>query len=125
MAKLKLIFKDRFVMSQILPQKGSILDLTIRKDLLDKVNFSAEEIKIANIREEDDGRVFWKDENTEGLGKDIEITKAELELLVSQVEKLDKDGNVTADIFDLCVKIREYDRESKRPPVKTIPKKRK
>lgn len=103
---MKLKILERFVIQQILPEKGSLSEQLIVKDIRDKVGLKKAELDEVEFREEKGLNVWNAEKDT---GKDVEFTKAEAQLLKDTVQKLDEKKEITAQMVDTCLKIKELD----------------
>ena len=102
--KKKLSIKDRLVIVELLPVQGNIIDLTISKDIRQKAEVGQMEATRIGLKIE--GTSFIWDDKKE-KDKTIEFTNAELELLKSQINELDKQKTIKSNMLSLCLKIRE------------------
>ena len=102
--KKKLSIKDRLVIVELLPVQGNIIDLTISKDIRQKAELGQMESTKIDLKIE--GTSFVWDEK-KAKDKTIEFTNAELELLKSQINELDKQKTIKPNMLSLCLKIRE------------------
>ena len=100
-----LTFKDRLLLATILPRASDLLTQVLIRDISKKIEFSQEELLQSGFVSDEKG-CKWSQE----LSKDkkIEFTKAEIELLKSSVDGLDKEKKVTPENLDVCLKIREW-----------------
>ena len=102
--KMKLGIKDRFdIINHLLPKQGNIIDLTITKDIRDKINFDQAELKKLGIKARKEGGYEWFKESA----KIVSFTNAEIELLRTKVTELDNQKAIPADMLELCLMIRE------------------
>ena len=101
--KLKLNIKDRLTMSSILPKEGSIISMTVTKDVMDKVKLSQAEMTKVGLKNSPTG-LSWDDKADKG--KTIEFTSAELEVMRGQITLLDNQKKITLELLPLCEKIR-------------------
>lgn len=101
--KIKLTLKERFVMSQLLPAQGNMITMVIADDILLKTAVRSKEVGKYDIKYEN-GRLKWNPDAD--LGEEFELNDVEMKLLSSQVEVLDKEGNITQELASLCRKVR-------------------
>ena len=111
--KLTLDFKERLVFNGILPDSGNIIDMTIRKDLLEKVILTQGELVKSEIKETEEGGYKWDDKKVESFNKTIDLTKAEMTYLKKCVKQLDDEGKVNQDLLPLCIKVNDLKEEEK------------
>ena len=102
--KMKLNVKDRLVITELLPNQDNIIGLTIAKDIRQKTEVG--QIEATKIGLKIEGTSFIWDDKKE-KDKTIEFTDAELELLKSQINELDKQKAIKSNMLSLCLKIRE------------------
>jgi len=106
--KVKLNLKERFVLPDILPPKGTMIDQITAKSIIKKVEITSDEIDKWNIREERRGEksiLIWDDKKAEE--PEYDFNKTEIGLLKEGVDRLDKEGNITQSNLDLCQKIKK------------------
>lgn len=99
--KIKLNTLDRLTLVYILPTTGSIQELVEVMDIVRLVKFTEDEKKAINYKE-DNGRITW-DVNSD-VGKEIEFTFEQLKVIKDTISSLDKDGKITLNILDTCLK---------------------
>lgn len=100
---MKLNIKERLMMLELLPEKGALLTMTNKRNIIKKVDFSSEEIETFEIKQTEKG-ITWKNEEKP---KDVDFNSEELKLLKDSVDELDKNNAITDYLFDLCIKIKE------------------
>lgn len=101
--KIKLSLKERLVISELLPQQGSITEQITARAIIKKVEITSDEVDKWEIRDIERG-VVWNAAKAEDL--EYELNKTELQLLKSGVEKLDKEKKITQGNLDLCQKVK-------------------
>ncbi len=101
---MKLTVKERILLPRLLPAKGSITNQTLVRDIANKVSFSKKEKTKYDLKSEK-GVLTW---NT-NKAKDIDFTFTEIQLIKEAVKKLDDKKEITPNILDLCLKIKEYE----------------
>lgn len=105
---MKLTVKDRLVIGDLLPERGSMLDMILARSITEKTRITAKDITELEIKTDArDGKEFmsWNVEKDTGI--EIEFEKAEVEMLKKRVGVLDKEEGVTERTFDLCLMIRD------------------
>lgn len=98
-----LTVKERLLISQIYPEKSSLTDQTIVRDIMRKLEITQEEQKEIEFKAMQQG-FTWNQEKEKVLP--VEFTDAELNLLKTQVATLDKEQKVTQQLVELCLKIK-------------------
>ena len=109
--KINLTVTDRLNMQGLCPQKGNLINLTISRAILDKIKFSTKEIDEFELKQEVDQKGVlsfqWNKEKAKEIKIDLE--DCELKLLKEQIEKTDKDENLTMAIVITVNKIKELE----------------
>lgn len=101
--KLELTVHKRILLGGMLPKEGNFATMTLAKDIDAKVIFSEDELKKHKIENLPDGRVKF---NSPKKGKKIDFSSAEIQLLKTQVDGLDKTNKITTEQLDLCIQIK-------------------
>ena len=102
---ISLTIQERLLIGNLLPDKGSILTLTVADDLSKKIRFTQEEIKECTLEYDETLKTYsWN------LNKSVyfDITDQEKSLLQKQIEKLDKEESIPMALFALVKKIKEF-----------------
>lgn len=100
---MKLSVKDRILFPSLYPQKGSLVEQLLIKDIDSKVSLKQKEITEIKLRDEN-GKITWEDKKAKVL--DVSFTAPEVDFLKSQVDRLDSAKEITRDIIDLCTLIK-------------------
>jgi len=109
--KIALTFKERLVMGQLFPQKASLAEQVIVRDLVTRLGVKKEEKEDLNFRRTPNG---WEwDEDKEKI-TEANFTKEELKFLNERLDTMDKEKVVTKDMVDICLKIRMFKEEEKK-----------
>jgi len=105
--KLKISALDCLVISQILPEKGSLLTMMIRDEIISKCKSKiSEDIKKAIIKK--DSKIDEIDiETASSTIIDVDLVESQLRLLKNQVKQLDKEEKINPTIFKLCLIIQD------------------
>jgi hypothetical protein len=90
----------RLTLPSILPEKGSLITMTAKKDLLEKISLTQDEMKSINLRE-NEGVMYWDAE----CPIEIELTEYEKSMLKKQVEFLDQSEAIPGALLDFCLEI--------------------
>lgn len=101
---MKLSIKDRIIIPGLYPLQSNIIDQVLIKDIRIKTDLSQAEFKEINIKAAD-GKYTW--DNKKGKDKEVTFTEAELNLLRTQIDKMDKEKKITQEILSLCLRIKE------------------
>lgn len=100
---MKLTITDRFIIPEILPESGDMIEMLLVKSIQEKVELTVRELEEWNVRQEDN-LILW--DQKKACDKEIHFENSELTLLKKQVEELDKEKKITSRIIDLCVRIK-------------------
>jgi len=100
--KIALSVADRLLIPRLFPQKDSLSNQILVKDIQDKVKLTQEDLKSYEIKEKD-GVVMWNKEKDDS--KVVELTKMELQLLKDQIKVLDEKKEITQNLVELCLKL--------------------
>ena len=101
---MKLSTKDRLIIPGLYPQQSNIIDQVLIKDIKLKVDLIQSEFKEIDFKIIGD-KYTWN--NKKGKDKEVNFTEAELSLLRTQIEKMDKEKKITQEILSLCLRIKE------------------
>lgn len=96
--KVKFTIKDRIVLPPILPSQGSYSDMIVRRDLIEKITLTQEELTEFEIKTEDN-RITWNEEKQRDF--EIDLTELEYTLTKEALEKLDTNKEITDDFVEL------------------------
>ena len=106
---MKLSVKERILLDRLYVQKGSMSEQIIMRDIKKKVDFTQPEIKKFNIVS-NGNQITWDKEKVKSI--EIDFSQAELELLKTQVTELDSKKEITNDILDVCIKVKNSEVKS-------------
>lgn len=107
---MKLKVEDRISFKILYPAKGSMTDNILIKDINEKVEFGQEEIEKIDLRQErvSEDMYTWKWTKEVDSDKEVEFSNLELSFLKDQVKRLDNAKEVTPQIIDVCIAIKDY-----------------
>jgi hypothetical protein len=94
--------RERILFGQFFPEKGSIKDQRITRDISRKIVFSKEEIAEIGLVTDDKG-TRW--DGTKAKEKEIELNDDEREFLKRQINRLDEEEKFTQDLMQLAERI--------------------
>lgn len=100
---LSLNVKERVLLPGILPNSGKKIEMILVSDILNKIEFTPEEVAELGLKDIGGGRVRW-DPRKNGE-KSIELTKEQVDILKKVSEDFDNEGKVTLDLLPLFEKI--------------------
>lgn len=103
---VELSFGDRLAfLSNLLPQEGNILTMSIVKELTKKVRISQEEFELVEAKEVSNNRVEWNPNKAAALKPlHLALTKPELKIIQDKIKQLNDDNKITMEIVDLIEK---------------------
>jgi hypothetical protein len=101
---MNLTVVERLLFGLLYPQRGSLKDMRIAKDLRRKVLIDEDERRLINLREEG-GSLRWDVENVRVLA--LELNDEERDFLKRQVNRLDADEGFDQDLAVLAERIKE------------------
>lgn len=102
---MKMFLKNRININYLLPQSGSIIDQMTSRDIIKKVELDDAEKEKVEFKIIGNDRVIWNPEKDEG--KEVEFSKVEVQFLKDQVDKLDREKQITSDLLELCLLIKD------------------
>ncbi len=82
---MKLSVSERVHLTDILPRQGDILTVKVVQTILEKIDFSIEELKKWSVKREDNS-IRWDDKVAKDV--EIEITNGEETVIVSTLREL-------------------------------------
>ena len=117
--KIGLNLMDRLVVINLLPEENNYATLKLIRDLKSNLGINDDEFKEFNLKQ--GGETFVDDAGNEhivpegqmmwnalaGVPKDFEIRRKARKLIVGELEKLDKDGKLTENHFNVYEKFVE------------------
>jgi len=103
---MKLSIKERLVLPTLFPQRSNMVTLMTMRDIKEKIDVSADERKEIGL-EVKQGRLHWDKDKAKEV--DVDFNTLEINFLKDQVDRIDKEKNVTEDLLDLCLKIKNYE----------------
>jgi len=104
---MKLNVTNRLNISRIFPKKGTILRQLMVKDMIEKIKFTPEEIKKLDFKQDPKtGAVTYNYAQNNLIVLDVQFTKEEMAILREQMGLLDTESNVTQDMLDICLLIK-------------------
>lgn len=99
-----LTIKDRFALIGILPKQGDIISMMMVRDIETKMVMSPAEKEKHNFRKRPGGGWEW---DLPQKRKKFTFSIAEMEVVRSQIGDLDRQKEISADILDFCILMRE------------------
>lgn len=97
--KLKLSAQDRFSLQTIMPQKGSMIDQMIVKELVERVKLSEAEVKKIQV---EPNKVKWDAVSA----RPYFFSATEMQFISTQADRLEAEKGVTQENLSLVLAIR-------------------
>ena len=95
---MTLTLKERIVITNILPSEGSFVKMTVKKDLLDKLRITQEEITKYNI-ESDGSLIKW--DISKDSSKEFSLSTLEENLIIESLKSLDKEEKINDEMLEI------------------------
>jgi predicted DNA-binding transcriptional regulator YafY len=92
MKKLRIL--DRIILPSVLKQEGNYIYITLRSDILKKVNLTQEEVTKFELITQENGAVTWPLKFS-SLEFDVEFSELELNEIKLALQSLDSQGKIT------------------------------
>lgn len=99
---MKLNIKDRLVILNLLPNQGSILELTEAINIANQIKLSDEEKEAINYTV-NGNNVYW--DVNKNIEIDVDLNQDQITLLKNKVKELDSRKVITIDMLNTCLKI--------------------
>jgi len=101
---MKLNVKDRIAFPYLLPQTHNMVTMLAVRDIFKKIRLTQDEEKRIKLVVAE-GRVSW--DLKENFEIDISFNNLEINLLRDQVNIMDKKKEVSEDVLDICLKVKD------------------
>lgn len=103
---MKLTIYERFILEEILPDHGTMLQIITMQSIRNKTKITVKDIAKYSIKDNTKtGNIDW--DRSIDNGEEFELDPAEIEFLKNRYKELDERGEITARILSLCKKIRD------------------
>ena len=113
---MELSVYERIILLNVLPAEGSFVILKAIRCMVDKLGFSSEELKELNLKQAGEefenadgvkeivpaGQIRWK--QSADKPKEIKLDDTEKDIIYKELKKLDEEGKLKRDHFDLYAK---------------------
>lgn len=113
---MELTISERFAALGVLPPKANLISLRLIQEMQDKLGFSADETKefglVSAVGPDGQAGTRWSDEHATTV-RDIPLAPAELQLLKTEMAKLDNAAALTLSCISLYDKVHG---DGKKPP---------
>jgi hypothetical protein len=101
---LKLGLKDRLMISELFPERSNLINQTLAEDIGKKIRISQEEMTAVNFRttpSDVEGHSNYVWDGSKDSDKDVSFSQAEIDFLKKQIDRFDKDEQITPDMLPL------------------------
>jgi hypothetical protein len=103
---MKLTIYERFILEEILPDHGTMLQIITMQSIRNKTKITVKDIAKYSIKDNTKtGNIDW--DRSIDNGEEFELDPAEIEFLKNRYKELDERGEITVRILSLCKKIRD------------------
>ena len=99
---MKLNIMERLMVAQLLPEKGSFVNLGLIRKAKENVSFNEQEHKDFQIKATEDGRITWVDPGNSD--KDIEFGDTVTEIVKKALKEMDSKEELEEKYFSLFEK---------------------
>lgn len=90
---------NRLQLVGVLPSEGDFLTLTVKKDILQKINLTQEEIEEWEVKPKENGRIEWNTKKAKEI--DVVFSAPEGELIKSALVKLNNEKKLNDQTYGL------------------------
>ena len=108
--KLGLGIKDRLTIPAFFPERSNFVDQILKEDISAKIRITQEDVAAVGLHYSEpdkDGKQFMTWDAKKDVDKEVEFTDAEIKFLKKQVDRLDKDANLTDDEMKMAKALRK------------------
>jgi len=108
--KLGLGIKDRLTIPAFFPERSNFVDQILKEDISAKIRITQEDVAAVGLHYSEpdkDGKQFMTWSRDKEVDKDVEFTDAEIKFLKKQVDRIDKDANLTDDMMNMAKELRK------------------
>jgi len=99
---MELTIRERLLVPTMLPREGNRLTIRSLKEINEKLGFSADELEKYTMSITDEGIITYKDN---GDTFDIDMTLPELKIVCDNYLKLDSEGKLNTELFNIGERI--------------------
>lgn len=100
---MKVNVLERLMLQSVLPKEGSYATLKITRDLAGELGFSEADWKTYKIVQEGE-QIKWDDKTDAAEQKDVKFGEKATDLIIKELEKLNKDEKLTPQLMTLYEK---------------------
>lgn len=101
--KLKMNLATRLTVLTILPEKGNLMEMLMKRQIIKIIDITPEEVQKYQIHNENEN-VRWSGENLNEI-PEFEFNDEQIKFLKELFTNLDKNGGITDNILDFVVEI--------------------
>jgi hypothetical protein len=107
--KLSLGIKDRLTLPAFFPERSNFVDQILKEDIANKIRITQEDMTLIGLHytePDKDGKQFMTWSKEKEVDKDVEFTAEEIKFLKKQVDRLDRDANLTDEMMQMAKELR-------------------
>lgn len=101
--KTKMNLATRFTTLSILPEKGNVMDMLMKRQIIKIIDITPEEVEKYNIHNEKEN-IQWSGETYDSV-PEFEFNKEQLSFLKKLFTELDTNNQITDNILDFAVTV--------------------
>lgn len=101
--KIKINLATRFTILGLLPEKGNMLDMLLKRQIVKIIDITSEEVNKYKIHNENE-KILWSGENLNEL-PEFEFNEEQVNFLKRLFKQLDEQNGITDNILDFAVTI--------------------
>lgn len=103
---LELSIPDRIYFASFMPKQGDFIEMTLCKEILEKIEISSKEINEIEFKTETTGsQSSYKWNKKKEVPKIVEFSNAEKQFIKNEFNKKDKAKQITEELYDLAKKL--------------------
>lgn len=114
---MELKIKERLLLGSLYPEKSDLLKQLVIKDIIRKTEITPEEAEKLELKN-DGGKIVWN--SAKDVPVEIDLSDSEVNFLKDQVARLDTAGEITQNIVELCLYIKDYKKPNKEDRAKKL-----
>lgn len=107
--KTKMNLATRFTTLSILPEKGNVMDMLMKRQIIKIIDITPEEMEKYQIRNENES-IKWSGETYDSI-PEFEFNKEQLSFLKKLFMELDINNQITDNVLDFAVTVLNADED--------------
>lgn len=105
--KIKINLATRFTILSLLPEKGNMMDMLLKRQIVKLIDITSEEVNKYKIHNENE-KIVWTGENGNEI-PEFEFNDEQVNFLKRIFQQLNEQNNITDNILDFAVTILNED----------------